>query len=157
MMSGARLSPAGGGGRPVLSWIAGLSCGLILMVTPATVLLLAAGLAPSILVRLLDDTEDRSVCRPVLLCSVTAMIAPMIRLWRSGPPELGRALSILSEPRVLCSAWLAGAAAWVGSELLTVLVHRCLTVRDSNVAARMTAEIERLREEWGPESERSEA
>ena len=150
MTSHARAA-SGGARRPAVSWIGGLSCGLILMVTPATILLLVVALAPTAFIRLLDDTKDRVAVRPVLLCNMTAAIGPMVRLWGAGPPDLARAVSILSEPRVLCSAWLAGAAAWVGSELLTLLAQRVLIVRDRQAVARLTSEIERLREEWGPQ------
>ncbi len=150
MMSDTRAAP-GGVRRPAVSWIGGLSCGLVLMVTPATILLLVVALAPTAFVRLLDDTKNRGVVRPVLLCNMTAAIGPVVRLWRAGPPNLGRAVSILSEPRVLCIAWLAGAAAWVGSEVLTLLAQQFLIVRDRQAAARLTGEIEKLREEWDPQ------
>ena len=143
--------------RPFANWIGGVACGLALMVTPATVLLLAAALAPTGLVRLLDDAANRGLFRSVLLCNVTAVIGPMFRLWRGGPPDLGRTLSILSEPRVLCSAWLAGSAAWVGCELLSMLSHRCLVLRDQRLAARLTTDIKRLRDEWDLDAERPAA
>ncbi len=156
MMSYTR-SDRTGGARSVPSWIAGLSCGLILMVTPATVMLLGVGLAPTLFVRVLDGAADRSAFRAVLLCNATATIGPMIRLWRTGPPDLGRAMSILSQPNVLCLVWLAGAAAWVASELLTMLAGRYFVACDRRHAARLTSEIERLREEWGAEQTMPEA
>ncbi len=142
----------GSGRRQVRSWGAGLASGGVLVLDPASVVFAAILFAPAILIRLVDDSHDRSAARSVMLCNLAGAVGPFVRLWRIGPPDLARAFAILSDPMVVCVAWLAGAVAWLGSEFLTALAYRSLHVRDARAITKTTAEIDRLRDEWGKEN-----
>ena len=154
-MSGAtavidRRSPARR--RSSLVWITGLASGAVLALNPATVLLLAVLFAPAVLMRVLDARDEGAAGRAVLLCDAAASIAPMIAAWRSGPPTLAATLATLTSTPIVVLPWLAASGAWLASETFGLLVYRSLTIRARLATARLDAEIDALREEWGAET-----
>ncbi len=134
------------------SWWGGLACGVALVISPATVLLLGVLLAPALLVRVVDG-PDKLCVRAVIMCNVAASITPLCALWRSMSPEIGAAVAILSGPAVVPTAWLAAGAAWMTSELLVLATCRWLGLRDRHQATRLQSEIDRLSKEWGTPAE----
>ena len=142
---------AGGRGQP--SWLRGLGCGVLIMLNPASGLLLAVLLSPSVLMRVLDREPGRSASRVVLLSNLAGSVGAVVALWRGGVPTLASAFDILALPSTLATAWAAAAAGWLGSELASQLALAWLSagarrqMRDAGAAA------DRLVAEWGePES-----
>ena len=130
-------------------WLGGLGCGAVLMLDPATVLLLAVLLAPSLLVAVSDDRPGRAGMRAVLLCNAAAAIGPTCHLWQELPPTVAHALALLSGMSAVAVAWLAAGFGWLLSEILVLAARQVLTLRARRERDRLYTEIETLRTEWG--------
>lgn len=134
-------------GQP--SWLRGLGCGVLIMLNPATGLLLAVLMSPSVLMRVLDREPERHASRVVFLSNLAGSVGALVTLWREGVPSLATAFDQLGEPSTIATAWAAAAAGWLGSELASQLALAWLSggarrqMRETRVAA------DRLVAEWG--------
>ncbi len=108
--------PKPAGAPRSLAWAQGLLCGALVALAPALAVLLAVLLAPSLLALGLDRAAGRPVLRSVALCNASGCVGPVRALWAGGH-GLGAATALLGDPRLLATAWAAGAAGWLLAEL----------------------------------------
>ena len=90
----------------------GLLTGAVATLATPSAVLLAALLAPSIAVCLLDTRPGRPALRPVLLCGLAATIHPVMALWQGGH-TMQVCMSLAGNTSVLATAWAAQAGAVV--------------------------------------------
>ena len=140
----------GGPGRRAgsLRWVQGMGCGLLLAVSPASLLLLAGLMAPLAPALLSDNAAGRPVARSVALFGAALSIGPVLRLWHGGG-GMADALALLGDAGVLGTAWAACAVGWLLAELAPVLVRVALDKNDHAQEAALLAARRRLEERWG--------
>ena len=134
--------------RHSLAWLQGLGCGAVVALVPAVALLLGVLLLPGVLAVLYDREAGRPVARTVLLCGTAAAIAPVLALWGAGD-TVDACLGLLSDLRVVGSAWSAAAVGWIVAELAPVVALVALEAMTATRAASLRAERARLLAEWG--------
>ena len=134
-----------------LTWVQGLLCGALVAMTPALAVLLAVLLGPSLLALALERSPGRPVLRSVALCNATGCVAPVRALWAGGH-GLAAASTLLASPRLLATAWAAGAAGWLLAELCPLGLRLVLEATAAAQAARLRIQRGRLAEAWSPRS-----
>ncbi|MGH7043439.1 MAG: hypothetical protein ACREFY_15115 [Acetobacteraceae bacterium] len=130
-----------------LAWAQGLLCGALIAMAPALAVLLAVLLLPSLLALALERSSGRPVLRSVALCNASSCVAPVRVLWAGGH-GLAAALALLGDPRLLATAWAAGAAGWLLAELCPLGLRLVLEAAAAAQAGRLRARRGRLTEEW---------
>ena len=147
--------PVGGGVRAgpgrragSLRWVQGMGCGLLLAVSPATLLLLGGLMAPLAPALLSDNAVGRPVARSVALFGAALSIGPVMRLWHRGG-GVADALSLLGDVGVLGTAWAACAVGWLLAELAPVLVRVALDRTDHAQEAELLAARRRQEDRGG--------
>jgi hypothetical protein len=140
------------GGTRRLYWLQGLLCGGVAVLATPTALLVAMLLAPGLLALLFDRQPGQATARSMLLFGAAALASPLRRLWESGH-SLSGALTLLSDPIVLGTAWLAAGFGWLLNEMMPILMQFALEARSKARVRALHAARARLTEEWGLESE----
>jgi hypothetical protein len=149
--AGQRAAREGAEGAPrSLAWVQGLLCGALVAMAPALAMLLAVLLAPSLLALALERTAGRPVLRSVALCNASGCVGPVRALWAGGH-GLGAAMALLGDPRLLATAWAAGAAGWLLAELCPLGLRLALEAMATAQAARLRARRARLTQAWSLE------
>lgn len=144
---GKAAKQAGKSGQP--SWLRGLGCGVLIMLNPASGLLLAVLLSPSVLMRVLDREPNRTASRVVLLSNLAGSVGAVVALWRDGVPTLAGAFDVLGMPATIATAWAAAAGGWLGSELAAQLALAWLSAGARRQTRDARAAADRLVAEWG--------
>jgi len=134
--------------RHSMVWLQGLGCGAVVALVPAMALLLGVLLLPGVLAVLYDRQGGRPVARTVLLCGTAATVVPVLALWGAGD-NMDACLVLLSDLRVVGTAWSAAAAGWILAELAPVAALVVLEAITQTRAARLRAARQRLVAEWG--------
>ena len=143
-----RQGAAGAADKPrSLAWAQGLLCGALVALTPALAVLLGVLLAPSLLALALERASSRPVLRSVALCNACGCAGPVRALWAGGH-GLAAATALLADPRLLATAWAAGAAGWLLAELCPLGLRLVLEGMAATQAARLRARRARLTAEW---------
>jgi hypothetical protein len=146
--AGGKMTPAPARrGNGSLNWLLGVACGAILAFATPTALLGGVLLAPAILTAVFDTQAGRPLTRVVFVAAAGFTFGPIWHL-NAAEPTLAAALDMLSEPSVLCPAWLAGGSGWAVCEFLPLLLR---LVGERQAAARIAAleaEAQGLREAW---------
>ena len=131
-----------------LRWVQGMGCGLLLAVSPATLLLLGGLMVPLAPAMLSDNAPGHPVARSVALFGGALSIGPVMRLWHVGG-GMAEALALLGDVGVLGTAWAACAVGWLLAELAPVLVRVALDRTDQAQEAALLVARRRLEERWG--------
>jgi hypothetical protein len=134
--------------RHSLIWLQGLGCGAAVALVPAIALLVGVLLLPGVLAVLYDRQGGRPVARTVLLFGTAATVAPTLGLWDAGN-NMDACLVLLSDLRVVGTAWSAAAAGWILAELAPVAALVVLEGITQARSARLRAARDRLAAEWG--------
>ena len=149
-MSAAATAPASHATRAEKpGWLRGLACGVLIMLNPASGLLLAVLLSPSLLMRVLDREPGRAASRVVLLANLAGSVGAVATLWRDGVPALADAITLLAAPTTVAVAWAASAGGWLGSEVMSQIALAWLDARARRELQALRARTEKLAAEWG--------
>lgn len=128
-------------------WWHGMIAGMLLMLSPASALLLLGLLAPALLAGVSDSTPGRVLTRTVLLFALAASLDPMRACVAQGA-TLQAAIRILSQPGTLAAVWLCGGCGWMLNELLCggadFITRRKLASRREALEARLLE----IKQEW---------
>lgn len=140
----AAQAPSGGS----VPWLLGVCCGAALAFATSAAILCGVLLAPALLTAAIDKLPGKPSARIVALTGSGFVIGPLWRLYTTGAASMEAATTLLTDPAVLCPAWIAGVVGWGLSELLPALV-RAATERltDLRIAA-LEREAEELRAAW---------
>ena len=130
-------------------WLKGLGCGVLIAASPATALLGAVLLSPSLLMRVMDREHDRAASRAVLLSNLAGAVGAVAALWRNGMPTVAGALDLLGEPPTILIAWAAAAAGWLGSEFAAQAALGWLTAKARREMRAARTSADSLVTEWG--------
>jgi hypothetical protein len=130
-----------------LAWVEGLLCGALVSMAPALAVLLGALLAPTLVALWLERASGRPVLRSVALSNASGCVAPVRALW-SGGHGVSAALALLADPRLLATAWAAGAAGWLLAELCPLGLRLALDAAAAAQTVRLRARRARLMEAW---------
>jgi hypothetical protein len=134
----------GGGSLP---WLLGVACGAAMAFATPSALLGGVLLAPAWLTAVFDAESKRPVTRVVFVSAAGFTFGPLWHL-NMGGASTAQALDMLTDPAVLCPAWLAGACGWAVCEVLPLLLR---LAAERHAAARMAALLEearQIRETW---------
>ena len=131
-----------------LTWLQGLLCGALATVATPTALLLVVLIGPALLAVALDREPGRPRARSIALFGMAASVMPLRTLWTSGH-TLTSAVTLLSNPQVVGTAWSAAAAGWLLAEIIPLAVRVALEALSIMRKARLEAERARLIEAWG--------
>jgi hypothetical protein len=140
-----------GGGGSLTLLLLGVVFGAVLTFATPTALLCCVLLAPAILVAVLDATPNKSMARVVFVAGAGFSFAPIWHL-NTGGGTMAVALDMLSNPSILCPAWLAGACGWAVCECLPLLLRSAANRAAEIRIASLAAEAQKLREEWDLDS-----
>jgi hypothetical protein len=131
-----------------LVWAAGLLCGALVTLLPATALLLGVLLGPAIIALALDRQPGKPIGRSVALCTLAACVAPVRALWAAGH-DMAASLALTADANTVGTAWSAAAAGWLLAQLAPLAVRAVLEAASLSRAARLRATRAALAEEWG--------
>ncbi len=128
-------------------WWHGMLGGMLLMVSPATALLLAALAAPVLLVLVADTTPRRTLTRTVMLFCVAGAIDPL-RVFLSMGHDLGTAVELLARPATLLLAWAAAGCGWLLDEACSLGATLLTRMKLASQGRTLEGELTALRAEW---------
>ena len=138
---------AEGGGRDPMTWLLGVACGVVVCFATPSALLAGVLLAPAIVAALFDSQAGRPMARVVLVSGGGMTFPPLWHL-NMAHPSIGLALDMLSDPGVLCPAWLAAASGWAVCESLPIVLQAAANRRAVSTIAALQDEAERLKAQW---------
>ena len=142
--------PARSGGS--WNWLAGMGCGAALAFATPSFVLGAVLLAPALVTAAFERERGRPMTRVVLVAGSGFALVPVWHLNQAGA-TMAAALDMLSDVRIVCPAWLAGACGWAACELLPMAIRFAADKRAAMQIAALTAEAEALRAAWDLEAE----
>lgn len=143
-------SGKGGAGRAGLLWLGGIACGALIVLSPASALLMVSLVAPVLLVALLpEDGPGGRVMRAALLFGLAASIHPLSLLWQTDG-TLAAAMRLVRQPLILLTSWMAIGAGWLVGELATTILKLMADLAAATRRRVMATALAELEEEWGP-------
>jgi hypothetical protein len=134
-----------------VQWLLGMVCGAVLAFATPTALLAGVLLAPAFLTAVFDRQPRRPVTRVVFVSCAGFTFGPVWHLNSFGA-SIGQALDMLTDPAVLCPAWLAGACGWAVCEVLPLLLYSVADRQATGQVAALIKEAETLQKEWDLET-----
>ncbi len=141
----ARDAPGGTG-----LWWGGLGCGAMVVMSPASAILLAALAAPVLLVALLpEDGGGRRVALAALLFGLAGSVNPLRRLWE-GDATVSAAIAQIHQPIGLLGAWTAILTGWFVAEIAGIVLKLAADLNAASKRRACMAELAALEDEWGP-------
>ena len=123
-------------------------CGAALTFATAATLLAAILLAPAVIAAVSERNPAKPITRAVTRMGLTFSAAPVWHVVQGGN-SIAASLDCLADPAVLATAWLAGACGWALCEMLPVLLTGASEWRAAAAMAKLTAELEAEKREWG--------
>ncbi len=139
----------GGGGS--LTLLIGVVFGAVLTFATPTALLCGVLLAPAIVVAVVDGSPRSAMARVVFVAGAGFSFAPIWHLNTAGG-TMAVAMDMLSNPSILCPAWLAGACGWAVCECLPLVLRSAANRAAEARIEALAAEAKKLREEWDLET-----
>lgn len=131
-------------------WWGGLACGAMVVLSPASAVLLLSLIVPVLLVALLPEGGSGGrVAQAALLFGLAASIHPLELLWQAGA-TLPVAMRIARQPLILFTAWMAVLAGWLVNELAAIVLKLAADLTAASERRAITASLAKLETEWGP-------
>ena len=139
-----------GRGQGAMLWWGGLGCGAMVVLSPASAVLLLALIVPVLPVALLpEDGPGGRVVRAALLFGLAASIHPLALLWQTDA-TLSAAMGIVRQPLTLLTAWVAVGAGWFTGEFASTVLKLAADISAASQRRSIAASLAALEEEWGP-------
>ncbi len=124
-----------------------MAAGMLLMLSPASALLLLALLAPAVLVMVSDNTPGRALTRTVVLFSLAAALGPVRSFVEEGA-TLQVLFRMLTETRTLPAVWLCAGCGWVLNETLCAVAGLVTRLKLAAQSKAFEARLLEIRTEW---------
>lgn len=151
-MAGAKtVRPAKAARSPgAILWWGGLVCGAMVVLSPASAMLLLSLVVPVLLVAMLPEGGSGGrVAQAALLFGLAASIHPLELLWQGGA-TLPNAMHIARQPMILFTAWMAVLAGWLIHELAAIVLKLAADLSAASERRAIAASLAELETEWGP-------
>jgi hypothetical protein len=148
MAAATRASGGRGADGKSRGWMAGLACGVLIMLAAPTAALAGVLLLPAILVFALDRLPGRPVGTIVLIAGGAMALSPLLRLWGGGG-DWAVARDLLANVSTIAAAWAVQGAALLAAELAPVIARLAMELRVAAQAAALRSARTRLESEWG--------
>ena len=131
-------------------WGGGLVCGVILMLTPGSAILVGVLLLPlaGLALAMSRNGGGRTI-QASLLFGLASCVHPLHVLW-GGDTTPAAAIALLRQPMVVPVGWIALLAGWLVSELATAALRIQSDIAAASQRRRMMARIGEIEDEWGP-------
>lgn len=147
--TGASPAAKTGRGSGAMLWCGGLGCGAMVVLSPASAVLLLSLIVPVLLVMLLpEDGPGGRVARAALLFGLAASLHPLRMLW-DNDATLQSAITLIRQPLVLLTAWVAILAAWFTAEFSSIVLRLTADLGASTHRRALTVDLAALEAEWG--------
>lgn len=143
---------AKGGGSiwPRLTVILVITIGLVI-VFPATVLIFAAGMTPTLVARVVDTAPRKYATLTVGYMNIAGCIMVALEMWMSGDSSWTKALSLLGDPLNWFIMFAAAGAGWGLYYSIPPVVASYMTVTSESKLKALTEKQQKLIREWGQE------
>ena len=151
-MAGAKATKPSKAARSpgAILWWGGLACGAMVMLSPASAVLLLSLIVPVLLVAMLPEGGSGGrVAQAALLFGLAASIHPLELLWQGGA-TLPNAMHIARQPMILFTAWMAVLAGWLINELSAIVLKLAADLSAASERRAIAASLAELETEWGP-------
>lgn len=113
-----------------------------------TTILLSVLMLPTVCAWIVDRVPGRSLAVSIGLLNGAGTVPGIVRLW-SGGHDLATMSTVLGDPFVWLSAYLAAAAAWLIFLMLPPLLRRYYEFATQSRLNALQKRQDKLREEWG--------
>ena len=134
----------GGGGL----WLLGLLSGAMVGLATPYALVVAAFLAPAIVLLAIDSGAAKPVGWPIATIGAATLVKPLCGLWMGGH-GMAQAMEIAGDARGLAVAWGLQGIGWLVIELAPALIRVGLEGAAQARAAGLRHLRGRIEEEWG--------
>jgi len=121
-----------------------------------TMLLLFAGMLPTLVAALTDRTTSRYAWICVGGCNFAGLCPAVLNLW-FGHHEITFALHQVTSVRVMLMSYIAAAGGWGLYFIAPPIVLTVMAATSKRRAAALTSQLKKLEEEWGPEVQQKAA
>lgn len=123
---------------------------LVLILSPATMLVLSVGMLPTVVAFIIDRAPKRYATTTVGALNFAGVFPFLFRLWLYGN-DLYAATAVLTDPPSLVAMYLAAAVGWglyTGAPPAMAAIRR---ISAANTVRKLEARQKQLTEEWGSE------
>jgi len=121
-----------------------------------TMLLLFAGMLPTLVAALTDRTTSRYAWICVGGCNFAGLCPAVLNLW-FGHHEITYALHQVTSVRVMLMSYLAAAGGWGLYFIAPPIVLTVMAATSKRRAAALTSQLKKLEDEWGTEVQQKAA
>jgi hypothetical protein len=137
-------------GRKVVGTLLWVMVPLVLIFALPTVILLVAGLLPTLVAGIVDRREEKYAAYCVGGFNLSGVMPYLFALWANGDSmhALG---GILGSPFTWLVMYGAAALGWLANYWMPQVTIRVRRVRDRAEVVRLRKRQEQILEEWGPE------
>jgi uncharacterized membrane protein YhaH (DUF805 family) len=145
-MTAPRLRPR----RKIVSIALWLLTPLVFVFALPTVLILVAGLLPTVVAAIVDRREEKYAAYCVGGFNLSGVLPYLFSLWAHGDSMLALG-TIASSPFSWLVMYGAAALGWLANYWGPQITMRVRRIRDRNEVARLRRRQEQILDEWGPE------
>src|SRR3954468_4608124 len=136
--------------RRIVSTALWIMVPLVMVVAPATVLLLVLGLLPTIVAWFVDRREEKYAAYCVGGFNLSGVMPYLFVLWAGG--NTMHAFGVIAKSPFSWAVMLGAAAlGWLANYWAPQVAMRVRRIRDRNEVSRLRKRQEQILEEWGPE------
>ncbi len=129
-------------------WFLGLLSGAMVALATPYALVVAAFLAPAIILLAIDSAPGKPVGWPIATIGAATLVKPLSALWMGGH-GMAQAMEIVGDARGLALAWGLQGIGWLVIELAPTVIRVGLEGAAQAKAARLRHMRRRIEEEWG--------
>ncbi|PPR61056.1 MAG: hypothetical protein CFH10_01296 [Alphaproteobacteria bacterium MarineAlpha4_Bin2] len=134
-------------GRAVIAWVVAPLVGIVFF---PTVLLLAIGMAPSLVAFVIDKRPRKMAARSVAYLNFVGALPYALKLW-TGQNSINGVMELVQEPAALLIMYSAAAAGWALNFVMAPIMSAYLAVEQEARARSIASRQEKLVKEWGAE------
>ncbi|WP_428393378.1 hypothetical protein [Lichenicoccus sp.] len=134
-------------GQQGWKWWHGMAAGMLLMLSPATALLLAALAAPVVFAIVADTTHRHTLSRTIGLFVLAGAIGPL-QAYATCSYDMTAAVKILSRPTTIPLTWMMGGCGWLVDEVCCLGAAFIATMRLAARKKALEAALSEICKEW---------
>ena len=132
-------------GRAIIVWVIAPLVGIVFF---PTVLLLAIGMAPSLVAFIIDKRPRKMTARAVAYLNFAGALPYTLKLWM-GQNTISGVMELIQEPFALMIMYSAAAAGWALNFIMPPIMSAYLAVQHETKIRSLASRQEKLIKEWG--------